>query len=48
MVSRSENFVIYYLLTSQEGENIKRNGKETKKMKIGESIYYTDLTGESP
>lgn len=42
MVSRSENFIIDHLLTSQEGEIIKRDGKETKKLKIGDKTYNFD------
>ena len=42
MVSRSENFIIDYLLTSQEGEIVERDGKETKKLKIGDKTYNFD------
>ena len=42
MVERSEQFVIDYLLTSQQGEIVKQNGRELKKIKIGERTYNFD------
>ena len=42
MVERSEQIVLDYLLTSQEGEIVQRNGRATNKLKIGESTYKYD------
>ena len=42
MVERSEQFVIDCLLTSQQGEIVKQNGRELKKVKIGERTYNFD------
>ena len=42
MVERSEQFVIDYLITSQQGEIVKQNGRELKKLKIGDRTYNFD------
>ena len=42
MVERSEQFVIDYLLSSQQGEILKQNGRELKKLKIGDKTYNFD------
>ena len=36
MVESSEQIVLDYLLTSQEGQIVQRNGRDTNKLKIGE------------
>ena len=42
MVESSEQFVIDYLITSQQGEIVKQNGRELKKLKIGDRTYNFD------
>ena len=42
MVERSEQLVIDYLITSQQGEIVKQNGRELKKLKIGDRTYNFD------
>ena len=42
MVESSEQFVIDYLITSQQGEIVKQNGRELKKVKIGDRTYNFD------
>ena len=39
MTKRSEQIVLDYLLTSQNGEIPKRNCQKLKKLKIGEKTY---------
>ena len=39
MVESSEQIVLDYLLTSQEGQIVQRNGRDTNKLKIGERTY---------
>ena len=39
MTERSQQIVLDYLLTSQKGEIVKRNGQELKKLKIGEKTF---------
>ena len=44
MTSRSEQIVLDYLLTSKKGEVLKENGRELKKLKIGDKTYNYDKT----
>ena len=44
MTSHSEQIVLDYLLTSEKGEILKENGRELKKLKIGEKTYNYDKT----
>ena len=44
MVERSEQIVLDYLLTSEKGEILKKNGRELKKLKIGEKTSNYDKT----
>ena len=39
MFESSEQVVLDYLLTSQEGQIVQRNGRDTNKLKIGERTY---------
>ena len=39
MTERSQQIVLDYLLTSQKGEILKRNGQELKKLKMDEKAY---------
>ena len=42
MVEQSDKIVLDYILTSEEGEIIKKDGRETKKLKIGDKTYNYD------
>ena len=42
MVERSEQIVLDYLFSSDQGEVVQRNGRATNKLKIGESTYKYD------
>ena len=44
MTSHSEQIVLDYLLTSEKGEILKENGRELKKLKIGDKTYNYDKT----
>ena len=44
MTSRSKQIVLDYLLTSEKGEVLKENGRELKKLKIGDKTYNYDKT----
>lgn len=39
MVERSDRVVLDYLLASQKGEIVKKEGKDTKRLKIGDTTY---------
>jgi len=39
IMERSQQIVLDYLLSSQQGEILKRNGEELKKLKIGDKTY---------
>ena len=39
IVDTSQQIVLDYLLSSEKGEILKRNGQELKKLKIGERTY---------
>ena len=39
IMERSQQIVLDYLLSSEQGEILKRNGEELKKLKIGDKTY---------
>ena len=38
-MAHSQQIVLDYLLSSEQGEILKRNGQELKKLKIGDKTY---------
>ena len=39
MVERSEQIVLEYLFSSDQGEVVQRNGRDTNRLKIGDRTY---------
>ena len=42
MVTMSENKIIDFILNSQQGELIQKEGRQTQKLKIGDKTYRYD------
>ena len=39
MVERSEQIVLDYVLSSNQGEVVQRNGQDTNRLKVGDKTY---------